>query len=421
MAKGLKGKALVAQSGGPTAVINSSAAGVIEACLATPEIEKVFGGLNGILGVLREEIYDITQESPRDIADLKRTPSAALGSCRYKVKTQEDVARIFEVLKAHNIRYFFYCGGNDSMDTADKLNRLAAKEGYELRVVGVPKTIDNDLAHTDHCPGFGSVAKYTATSIMEAGRDTEALYTHDTTTVYETMGRNAGWIAATGGLARRDAEDAPDLVYVPEIAVSKERFIADIRTVLAEKRRAFICASEGMVDATGEYWATAGGAFAKDAFGHQQLGGVADVLRQVIETEVGVKARVCRPGTAQRNTMHFASLTDVEEAYMVGRRAVELALDGASGVMVTLVRESDSPYRVTTGTAPLERVANDEHKLPREYMNEAGNHITEAFRRYAVPLMRGEAPVTIGDDGLPVYVRLKKKLVARQCAGWDKA
>jgi 6-phosphofructokinase 1 len=421
MAKELKGSALVAQSGGPTAVINSSAAGVIEAAMKSKVIDKVYGGLNGILGVLREDIYDITKESAEDISNLRRTPSAGLGSCRYKVKGAEDVARVFEVLKAHNIRYFFYAGGNDSMDTAAKVAKLAASQNYELRVMGVAKTVDNDLAYTDHCPGFGSVAKYIATSVMEAGRDTEALYTHDTATIFETMGRNAGWIAASAGLARRNKEDAPDLVYLPERPLTLEKFVADVKAVLADKKRCFVAASEGMVNEKGEYFSTQKGAFGQDAFGHQQLGGVGDVLRPIIEDQAGVKCRVCRPDTAQRNAMHFASLTDVEEAYMVGRKAVEHALAGTSGQMVTLVRESSNPYKCSTGLAKLEDVANGEKKMPDEYINKDGNHITDAFREYATPLIRGEAPITMGKDGLPVYVRLKKVMVAKKLAKWDKA
>ncbi len=417
----LKGNAIVAQSGGPTAVINSSAGGAIERALKAKEIAHVYGSLNGILGVLREELYDIGKEKASTIEGLTRTPSAALGSCRYKVRKKEDFERIVEVFRAHDIRYFFYAGGNDSMDTADKVARLAADEGHEMRAIGIPKTIDNDLACTDHCPGYGSVAKYNATTVMEAGRDTEALYTHDTSTVIEIMGRNAGWIAAACGVARRSEEDAPDLIYVPEIPVTPEKVAEDVKTVYREKGRVFIAAGEGMKTPGGEYIAEMGGKFSRDDFGHRQLGGVADALRQLIESEVGIKCRTNKHGTSQRNAMHFASLTDVKEAYACGKRAVELALKGETGQMVTLVRESSRPYKCSLGTAPLRDVANGEKKLPREFLDEAGTHITDEMREYVAPLMKGEAPIKVGRDGLPVYVRLEKRLVEKKCPAWSEA
>ncbi len=411
----LVGNAVVAQSGGPTAVINSSVCGVIQAALGSAAIPRVLAAHNGILGVLREELFDLGQERPADIEALRRTPSAALGSCRYKLKglddSRADYERILEVFRGHDIRYFFYIGGNDSMDTVDKLGALARETDYELRVMGIPKTIDNDLAETDHCPGYGSVAKYLATAVMEAGRDTEALYTTDTATVLETMGRNAGWIAAATGLAQRTAEDAPHLVYVPEIPFSIDRFVQDCKEVLGRLGRVFIVAAEGLVDENGDYVTAQRGAFATDAFGHRQLGGLAELLKNVVEEKVGVKCRYNKLGTCQRNAMHFASKTDSDEAYLVGQTAVRLALAGTTGKMVTLVRESDDPYQVTTGLASLYDVANGEKKLPRRYMNEAGNHITGEMRTYVGPLVQGEVPVEVGSDGLPVYVRLTRHFV----------
>jgi len=411
----LVGNAVVAQSGGPTAVINSSACGVIQAALDSASVGRVFAANNGILGVPREELFDLGQEDPAAIEALRRTPSSALGSCRYKLKSlgenRADYERILEVFRAHDIRYFFYIGGNDSMDTADKLGALARDTDYELRVMGVPKTIDNDLAETDHCPGYGSVAKYLATSVMEAGRDTEALYTTDTATVLETMGRHAGWIAAATGLAQRTPEDAPHLVYVPEIPFSIEGFVADCREVLDRVGRVFIVAAEGLVDGRGEYVTAQSGNFATDAFGHRQLGGLAEFLKGVVEEKVGVKCRYNKLGTCQRNAMHFASRTDSDEAYLVGQTAVRLAFEGTTGKMVTLVRESDDPYRVSTGLASLYDVANGEKKLPRRYMNQAGNHITEEMRTYVRPLVQGEVPIELGSDGLPVYVRLARHFV----------
>jgi len=421
----LKGNCIVAQSGGPTTVINSSLCGVAEEAKKHKCIKGIYAALNGILGVLREEIFDLRKEKASTIKALRQTPAAAAGSCRYKLKSleenQEDYDRILEVFEAHDIRYFFYAGGNDSMDTAAKLKTLAEKTGYELRVMGVPKTIDNDLAYTDHCPGYGSVAKYIATTTMEAGRDTEALYTTDTCTALETMGRNAGWIAAAAGMARRTEEDAPHLVYVPEVVFDVDKFVADVKKVLAKFGRCFIAASEGIKDADGNYIAEIGGSFGKDSFGHRQLGGVADALRQIVEERVGVKCRSNKLGTCQRNAMHFASKTDSDEAYLVGQQAVRLAVQGTSGYMVALVRKSESPYRCTTGLAPLQKVANGEKPVPRSWINREGNHITDRMRRYIAPLIRGEVPIKVGRDGLPVFMRFEKHFLPKLCPVWDKA
>jgi 6-phosphofructokinase 1 len=415
----LKGKAVVAQSGGPTAVINSSACGVIQTALADPDtFTGVYGALNGILGVLREELFDLSAEDPAEIERLRRTPSAALGSCRHKLKALEDsradYERVLEVFRAHDVRYFFYIGGNDSMDTASKLGRLAEEIDYEMIAVGVPKTIDNDLACTDHCPGYGSVAKYSATSVMEAGRDTEALYTHDTTTVHEVMGRNAGWIAASTGLARRSEEDAPHIILVPEVPFVVEKFVEDVRACLARHRRCFVACGEGVKTPDGKYLGEAGGAFAKDAFGHAQLGGAANTVRAIIETEVKVKCRTNRAGTAQRNAMHFASKTDAAEAHMAGEAAVAAAAAGTHGKMITLERAPGSTYECTTGLANLEDVANGEKPVPAEFLDAERGGITEAFRAYALPLIAGEAEVEIGPDGLPVYARLARQMVAKR-------
>ena len=303
--------AVVAQSGGPTAVINASACGVIQEAMKSDSIGRVFGATNGILGVLNEDLFDISAEKSQTIEALKQTPAAAIGSCRHKLKSLDeskaDFERILDVFKAHKIRYFFYMGGNDSMDTADKVNKLADAGGYELVCIGVPKTIDNDLAYTDHCPGYGSVAKYVATCAMEAGRDTEALYTADTCTILEVMGRNAGWIAAATGLAARSPQDAPHLIYMPEAAFSFDKLVTDVREVLKNIGRVFIVAGEGLKDDKGNYVTADTGAFGKDSFGHVQLGGAADMLKAVIQKEVGIKTRCNKLGTNQRSAMHFAS------------------------------------------------------------------------------------------------------------------
>ncbi len=302
------------------------------------------------------------------------------------------------------------------MDTAGMLNKLAKDTGYELVCIGVPKTIDNDLACTDHCPGYGSVAKYVATCAMTAGKDTEALYTTDTCTILEVMGRNAGWIAAATGLAARCPEDSPHLIYMPEAVFSFDKLISDVKEVLKRLGRVFIVAGEGLKDENGQYVTADSGAFNKDSFGHVQLGGVAEMLKAVIEKEVGIKARFNKLGTNQRCAMHFASLTDVNEAYMCGKAAVDAALSGENGKMVTLIRQDGNGYKCTTGLAELSDVANGETKVPAEYINENGKGITEAMKNYVRPLVQGQAPITIDDDGLPVFMRFERKGLEKKLA-----
>lgn len=412
----LKGNAVVAQSGGPTAVINASACGVIEECLRQRDaITELYGANNGILGIVQEDLFDLGAEDPDTIGLLRATPSSAIGSCRYKLgdlgKDQEKYDRLLQVFQAHNIRFFFYIGGNDSMDTADKVNKLARERGYDLRVMGVAKTIDNDLPITDHCPGYGSVAKILATCVMEAGRDTEAMYTFDPVTITEAMGRNTGWIAAAAGLARRHEDEAPHLIYVPEIPFSEERFLADVREVHRRLGRVYVVVSEGVKNEKGQYVAAQA---ETDSFGHRQLGGVADYLRQLVTRETGLKARYNKLDTVQRNAIHFASKTDSDEAYRSGQEAVRQALSGTTGQMVTLVRTSQEPYRCETGLAPLSEIANGVKYLPRDYMDVAGTHISEAMRRYAGPLIQGEVPIRLGPDGLPVFARFVRRPIARK-------
>ena len=406
----MKGNCIVAQSGGPTAVINASACGVIQEALKQDDIEQVYAAHNGILGVLDERIFDLGKEDPQDIEGLKTTPASALGSCRYKVKSEQDFLQIVENFKKHNIRFFFYIGGNDSMDTADKVNRLAGEQGYEFRAVGIPKTIDNDLAFTDHCPGYGSNIKYLATMVMEAGRDTEALYTADTVNVIETMGRNAGWLAAGTALAKRDEEDAPHIILLPEVPFIKERFIDKVKDCLSRYNRCVIAASEGSKTPEGTYIAEQKGEFAQDAFGHTQLGGAADYVKNLVEREVKVKARFAMPSTIQRTGIHFASQTDSDEAYMAGQKAVQLAVSGVSGKMVTLIRESTSPYVCGTGTADLADVANGEKFVPKEFISADGFSVTEAFIKYARPLIMGEVQPIL-EGGLPRFMRFKKHFI----------
>ncbi|MBU1079793.1 MAG: 6-phosphofructokinase, partial [Spirochaetes bacterium] len=356
--------------------------------------------------------FDLGEEAPSVIEGLRTTPAAALGSCRYKVKTEEDYRTILEVFRKHDIRYFFYIGGNDSMDTADKVNKLALKEGYEFRAMGVPKTIDNDLAHTDHCPGYGSVIKYMATMVMEAGRDTEALYTADTVNVIEAMGRNAGWIAAGTALAKRSEEDAPHIILLPEVPFDPERFKARVRHYLDTIERCVIVVSEGTKNPDGGYIAEQTGDFAKDAFGHTQLGGAASYIKAFVEAELKVKARFAIPSTIQRTGIHFASQTDSDEAYLTGQTAVRLAVAGESGKMVTLVREPGAAYACGTGLADLSAVANGEKPFPEAWIGADGYSVTEDFIDYARPLIMGEVEPEM-EGGLPRFMRFERHYVKR--------
>jgi len=413
VSENIRGNCIVAQSGGPTAVINASACGVIQEAMKHREIKGIFAAHNGILGVLNGEIFDLRRETPQTISGLMGSPSAALGSCRYKVKGDADFRKILDMFRAHDIRYFFYIGGNDSMDTADKVDRLAKAEGYDFRAVGVPKTIDNDLAFTDHCPGYGSVIKYLATMVMEAGRDTEALYTADTCNVIEAMGRNAGWIGAGTALARRTEEDGPHIILLPEVPFDRERFKEKVSYCLERFRRCVVVVSEGTRTADGSYIAEQRGDFARDSFGHTQLGGAAGWIKELIEGETKVKARFAFPSTIQRNGIHFASRTDSDEAYLVGKTAVQLAVQGVSGKMVTLQRAPGNAYRCTTGTADLSAVANGEKLFPREWISDDGFFVTEEFLRYARPLIQGEVKVDV-PDGLPLFVRFQKHFLQRE-------
>ncbi len=406
----MKGNAIVAQSGGPTAVINASAAGVIHAALEAPEIGKVFAAHNGILGVLNDEIYNLGKESPETLEELRWSPSSALGSCRHKVKSDEDRQKIINIFKKHDIRYFFYIGGNDSMDTADKVSKLAKRTGYEMWAVGVPKTIDNDLAETDHCPGYGSVIKYLATMTMEAGRDTEAMYTADTVNIIEAMGRNAGWIAAGTALARRKEEDAPHIILLPEVPFNRAAFAAKVQHYLETIHRCVIVVSEGTKYPNGSFLNETKGDFAKDAFGHVQLGGAAQALQTIVQEDCRVKARIAMPSTIQRTGAHFASLTDNEEAYGAGRRAVQAALEGVTDKMITLVRESDTPYKCSYGLTDLSKVANGEKFFPKDWITDDGFFVTEEFTLYALPLIQGESKPPM-QKGLPRYVRTSKHFI----------
>ena len=405
------GKLLYAQSGGVTAVINATAGAVIEAGRAAGV--PVLAARNGILGALREELIDTTRESRAAVAALQRTPGGAFGSCRYKLKPLEkdrsDYERLIAVFRAHRIRWFLYNGGNDSADTALKISRMGAELGYPLTVVGVPKTVDNDLAVTDCCPGFGSVAKYTAVAVAEASLDVESM--HETSTrvfILEVMGRHAGWIAAAAGLAARAPGEAPHLILFPERPFDPPDFLARVRRTVERVGYCVVVASEGVRDAAGRFLAEAGGT---DSFGHAQLGGVAPHLAATVRRELGYKVHWALPDYLQRSARHVASKTDADQAVAVGKAAVAYALAGRNASMPVIERTSDSPYRWRIAPAPLERIANREKKLPKSFIRRDGYGITAAARRYLTPLVRGEAPLAWSKDGLPDYVRLANHLL----------
>lgn len=408
-----KKNAFYAQSGGVTAVINASAAGVIETCRAHKDrIGKVYAGRNGIIGALREELIDTSKESAAAIHGLKHTPSGAFGSCRYKLKSLEknraEYERLIEVFKAHNIGYFFYNGGGDSADTCEKISHLSDEMGFPIQAIHIPKTMDNDLPHTDCSPGFGSVAKYTAVSIREAGFDLHSMCKTSTKVfILEVMGRHAGWTAAAGGLAAEHEGDAPHILLFPEIAFDADKFLAKVDETVKAHGFCTIVASEGVE--------VAGARDDRDidAFGHVQLGGVAPQLAELIKKKLGYKYHYAIADYLMRAARHVASATDVDQAYAVGRAAVEYAVAGKSGVMVTIDRQNDAPYEWTIGEAPLSEVANVEKFMPRNFISEDGFHITDAARRYLKPLIAGESyPPYV--DGLPDYARLTLKPVEKK-------
>jgi|DEB0MinimDraft_4_1074332.scaffolds.fasta_scaffold24088_1 6-phosphofructokinase 1 len=412
MAEELIGNCLVAQSGGPTAVINASVAGVISEALNQECIEEIYGGMNGVLGILKEDLIDLAEESQQNIRGLRYTPASALGTCRFKLKRDQEYERILEVFEAHNIRYFFYCGGNDSQDTADKISKLAQSKGYTLRVIGVPKTIDNDLVTTDHCPGYGSVVKYLCTVVKESALDHEAMGQHDLVSIIEVMGRNAGWIAAGTTLAKskENPNDAPHLIYLPELPFSQDRFVEDVQNVLKKNRYCMVVVGEGLVDKDGNY--VANSASGQDAFGHQQLGGVGDYLANFIEQNLAVKARSCKLGIGQRAAAHCSSQTDNDEAFMAGQAAVQAAMAGETDKMVILVRGEGETYSCETGLAPLSEIANGVKEIPSDWISEDGVSMTAKFIKYAQPLIMGEVEVPY-ENGVPAYVRLSKRRVRK--------
>jgi ATP-dependent phosphofructokinase / diphosphate-dependent phosphofructokinase len=409
------GTLLYAQSGGVTAVINATAAAVIETARA--QGVKVLAGRNGILGVLREELIDTSKESAAALRGLAQTPGGAFGSCRVKLKSLEEdrarYTRLIDVFRAHDVRWFLYNGGNDSADTALKVSRLAEEFGYPVTCIGVPKTVDNDLAVTDCCPGFGSAAKYTAVSVREAALDVAAMAETSTKVfVYEAMGRHAGWLAAAGGLAGQGPDDAPQIILFPERPFDENVFIDEVKATVARVGWCVVVASEGIRNAEGRFVADAGAG--RDSFGHTQLGGVAAHLASRVKERLDMKVHWTLPDYLQRSARHIASKTDLDQAVAVGKAAVRFALKGMNATMPVIARTSDAPYRWKIEAAPLDRIANREKKMPANFIRKDGFGITPAARRYLEPLIRGEAYPVYGRDGLPKYVRLKNVLVTRK-------
>jgi 6-phosphofructokinase 1 len=390
----LRGTLVVGQSGGPTPVINASLAGVIGAAQENVCFSRIYGLVHGIEGAINGNLIDLSRETPENLDLLSRTPASALGSCRHKLSSA-DYKRILEVFRAHDVRHFVYIGGNDSMDTCHRIWTLAGRESYELQVMGVPKTIDNDVACTDHSPGYGSAARFLALATRDTGRDLEAMATFDDVTILEAMGRNAGWLTAASVLGKGSEVEAPHLVYVPEVAFDETRFLDDVARVHGRLGQVFVVVSEGIRDVEGQFVGQSVSGGGSDAFGHVVHAlstGVAAYLTDLVSNRLGLQARFLRPGLIGRAMSACVAETDRLEALSAGKQAVRHLAAGESGYMVTLERLSEKPYRWGTGLTPLVEVANAEHLLPREFANEDGNMITEAFWRYAQPLIDGPLP-----------------------------
>ncbi|OUU80187.1 MAG: 6-phosphofructokinase [Gammaproteobacteria bacterium TMED78] len=420
----MKKNAFYAQSGGVTSVINASACGVIEAARKHKDkINKVYAGRNGILGALIEDMTDTSRETSKTIAQLLHTPGGVFGSARFKLqdlrKNKDEYHRLIQVFKKHNIGYFFYNGGGDSMDTAHKVSLIGKKVGFPIVCIGIPKTVDNDLPFTDTCPGFGSAAKYIAVSTKEAGLDVASMAKTSTKVfILEVMGRHAGWLAAAGGLANETRKKAPQIILFPEIPFDKKEFLKEVNKSVKNNGYCVIVVSEGAKNKKGKFLAEIG---TTDAFGHSQLGGVAINIADIIKNNLGYKYHYAIADYLQRSARHISSKTDVEQAYQVGKKAVELALEGRNSVMPTIIRKNDSPYKWTTGYIELNKVANKERMMPRKFISTDGFHITAACRRYMVPLINGEdyppykngIPITAKLKNIPVDRMLKEKFMIK--------
>ena len=412
MSDTLRGACVFAQSGGPTPVINSSAYGVIKTALENENITAVYGAANGVVGILNNVLYDMGAEDPQELQLLLGTPSSELGSCRYKLRAFEesdaDYKKILEVFTRLDVRYFFYNGGNDSMDTCQKISNYFAAVGYECRVIGIPKTIDNDLCGTDHSPGFGSAAKYIATSVAEVYKDNN-VYDTGSVAIIEAMGRHAGWLTGAAALAQL-AGAGPDLIYLPEISFDMVKFIDEVKSVYEAKNKCLVVVSEGIRYIDGTFVSEAKTS-SSDGFAHAQLGGLAAIMADVIKTHLSVKVRGIELSLLQRCGAHLASKTDVDEAFGVGEFAVQSAVSGDSGKMVALKRvDINGDYGCEFVIEPLGIVANNEKTVPREWINEAGNYVNDEFINYALPLIQGEAE-RVTENGLPRFARLRKERV----------
>lgn len=399
----MSGTLVVGQSGGSTATLSNTLAGVLEAALQSDAVDRIYGMCNGIEGLLQERFVDLTNASAQLRDALRQTPSAALGSCRYGLQVS-DAARALDVLKAHDIRYFVYIGGNGSALTVQAVNRWAQTGGYALNAIAVPKTIDNDLWGTDHTPGYGSAARFAALAAMDGGSDSWALRTHDQVKILETFGRNTGWVTAATALAKREEADPPHLIFVPERPLTQERFLQEVQAAFDRFGYVHVAVCEGLRRPDGELLFASDRAVDRDAFGRGQLGGVSTLLAELVADELGLKSRTDKPGTMQRACLSLASSVDLEEGYTVGRVAVEAAVSGETGKMITLERVPGQEYAVTTGLIAVDDVAGKERPLPDSYLNEAGNHVTSAFLDYVRPLIG--AP-------LPEYVRLSHPTVSK--------
>ena len=407
----LKGACIIGQSGGPTSVINASAYGVIRTALDNPDITAVYGAAHGIKGVLNDQLYDMGQEDAKELELLLNTPSSELGSCRYKIADPDvddtDYKRILEIFKKYDVRYFFYNGGNDSMDTCNKISKYMQKVGYECRIMGVPKTIDNDLFGTDHCPGFASAAKYIATSCVEVYKDAR-VYDTGMVTIIEIMGRHAGWLAASAALAGV-VGCAPDLVYLPEVDFDMEQFLKDVTEIYNREGNCIVAVSEGIHYADGSFVSEAKTS-ATDGFGHAQLGGLAALLANIVKEKTGAKVRGIELSLLQRCGAHLASQRDIEESFLAGKTAVEAAVSGETDKMVGFeCTRENGQYTCKTKLCDLSSVANFEKKVPLEWINEAGNGVTQGFIDYALPLIQGENHRVL-ENGLPRFAKLKKVL-----------
>ena len=404
----LKGAAIIGQSGGPSSVINASAYGVIKTALESEYITKVYGANHGIKGVLNDRLMVMDEEDPKELERLLYTPSSALGSCRYKIADPDvddtDYKRILEIFKKYDVRYFFYNGGNDSMDTCNKISKYMAKVGYDCRVIGVPKTIDNDLFGTDHCPGFASAAKYIATSVMEVSRDCH-VYDTGMITIIECMGRHAGWLTAAAELANTMG-DGPDFIYVPEVDFDMDQFVKDVSERYTQNKNCIVAVSEGIHYADGSFVSEAKTS-ATDGFGHAQLGGLAATLANIMKEKTGAKVRGIELSLLQRCAAHCASGTDIQESFSAGKAAVEAALAGETDRMVGFECSRENGYTCKTKLFELSKVANFEQKLPVEWINAAHNGVTQDFVNYCLPLIQGETPM-VKENGLPRFCNLKK-------------